>query len=100
MRNIFTIFVLSLCSAISLTAAETTLWEGDYNVSWELPDGDSHKEWKELGQADFAEFEVGQKLFFYLTSVQDAEYHAYKFDDWAWNALPGQAQARSPSPAT
>lgn len=92
MRKIITFVVLSLCSAISLNAEETTLWEGDYNVSWELPEGDSNREWKELGQADFADFEVGQVLYFYFTSVQSAGYHAYKFDDWSWNALPGQAQ--------
>ena len=92
MRKIFTLLALSLCSVISLHAEETTLWEGDYNVSWALPDGDPNKEWKELGQADFAAFEVGQVLFFYFTSVTEAEYHAYKFDNWSWEALPGQAQ--------
>ena len=92
MRKILTLLALSLCSAISLHAEETTLWEGDHNVSWALPDGDPNKEWKELGQADFAAFEVGQALFFYFQSVTDAEYHAYKFDNWSWEALPGHAQ--------
>ena len=96
MRKIITFVVLSFCSAIGLHAEETTLWEGDYNVSWDLPDGDAHKEWKELGQTDFAAFEVGQVLYFYFTSVEisdpEKNYHAYKFDDWSWEALPGQAQ--------
>jgi len=90
MKKLLTMLTLSICSFISLNAAETTLWEGDHNVSWELPEGDPNKEWKELGQADFASFEVGQQLYFYFQSVTDAEYHQYQFDNWSWELLPGQ----------
>lgn len=81
--------MLSILTVMNASAAEETLWEGDWNVSWNLPDGDEHKEWKGLGQADFASMEVGQKLYFYLTVVADADYHKYNFDNWSWAALPG-----------
>ena len=73
---------------MNASAAETILWEGDWNVSWDLSDGDEHREWKGLGQEDFAAMEVGQKLYFYLTVTNDS-YHKYNFDNWGWQALPG-----------
>ena len=89
MKQLFTLMMLSILTVMNASAAEETLWEGDWNVSWNLPDGDEHKEWKGLGQADFASMEVGQKLYFYLTVVADADYHKYNFDNWSWAALPG-----------
>ena len=89
MKKFFTLLMLSILTVMNVNAAETTLWEGDWEVNWDLPDGDEHREWKQLGQADFAEMEVGQKLYFYLTIVSGATYHKYNFDDWGWTALPG-----------
>ena len=91
MKKLFTLLMLSIFSVTTISAEESVLWEGDYNISWELPDGDEHKEWKGLGQADFAAFEAGQKLYFYFT-LCEANYHSYKFDNYGWEALPGQAQ--------
>ena len=91
MKKIFTLLMLGIFSVTTISAEENVLWEGDYNISWELPDGDEHKEWKGLGQDDFAAMEAGQKLNFYF-AICEAEYHAYKFDDWSWEALPGCAQ--------
>ena len=70
-------------------SAETDLWVGDWYVSWDLEDGDEHKEWKALGQEDFANMQVGQVLYFYFGYEKDAVYHQYRFDDWAWEILPG-----------
>ena len=81
--------MLGIMIAMNAFAAEETLWEGDSNVSWALPEGDENREWKGLGQADFAAMEVGQTLYFYLTVVADADYHKYNFDTWGWGALPG-----------
>ena len=95
MKRIFTIVALSVFTMMNLSAEEVTLWEGDYNVSWELPDGDAHKEWKELGQADFAAMEAGQKLYFYFNIADGAEYHKYNFDNWSWQALPGHENEKA-----
>lgn len=65
------------------------LWEGDYNVSWELPEGNANREWKELGQSDFAALPAGQIMYFYFNVDTTASYHKYNFDSWGWAALPG-----------
>lgn len=88
MKKIFTMVMLCIFTVMSAQADETTLWEGDYNVDWDLPEGNANREWKELGQADFAAFEEGQKLYFYFTIV-GTDYHKYNFDNWSWEALPG-----------
>ena len=92
MKKIFTFLVLSIMAITSAIAAETTLWEGSWYVSWELPDGDEHKEWKQLGQTDFASYAEGTTVCFYLEQAEGATYAQYKLDDWSWNLLPGQAQ--------
>ena len=92
MKKIFTFMVLSLMAMTSAIAAETVLWEGSWYVSWELPDGDEHKEWKQLGQTDFASYAEGTTVCFYLEQVEGATYAQYKLDDWSWNLLPGQVQ--------
>ena len=92
MKKIFTCLVLSFMALATALAAETVLWEGSWYVSWELPDGDEHKEWKQLGQADFASYAEGTTVCFYLEQVEGATYAQYKLDDWSWNLLPGQAQ--------
>ena len=91
MKKIFTFFALSIM-AMSVMAAETVLWEGSWYVSWELPDGDEHKEWKGLVQENFASYAEGTTVCFYLEQAEGATYAQYKLDDWSWNLLPGQAQ--------
>ena len=90
MKKIFTFFALSIM-AMSVMAAETVLWEGSWYVSWELPDGDEHKEWKGLVQENFASYAEGTTVCFYLEQVEGATYAQYKLEDWSWNLLPGQA---------
>ena len=92
MKKIFTFMVLSLMAMTSAIAAETLLWEGSWYVSWELPDGDEHKEWKGLVQENFASYAEGTTVCFYLEQAEGATYAQYKLDDWSWNLLPGQAQ--------
>ena len=92
MKKIFTFMVLSLMAMTSAIAAETVLWEGSWYVSWELPDGDEHKEWKGLVQENFASYAEGTTVCFYLEQAEGATYAQYKLDDWSWNLLPGQAQ--------
>ena len=92
MKKIFTFFALSIMAMTSAIAAETVLWEGSWYVSWELPDGDEHKEWKHLGQADFAAYEVGTTVCFYMEQAEGATYAKYKIDNWSWGLLPGQEE--------
>ena len=91
MKKIFTCLVLSFMALATAIAAETVLWEGSWYVSWELPDGDEHKEWKHLGQADFASYAEGTTVCFYLEQTPDATYAKYQIDNWSWVLLPGQA---------
>ena len=84
--------VLSLMDMTSAIAAETVLGEGSWYVSWELPDGDEHKEWKGLVQENFASYAEGTTVCFYLEKAESATYAQYKLDDWSWNLLPGQAE--------
>ena len=92
MKKIFTFMVLSLMAMTSAIAAEQVLWEGSWYVSWELPDGDEHKEWKGLVQENFASYAEGTTVCFYLEKAEGATYAQYKLDNWAWQLLPGQAQ--------
>ena len=89
MKKIFTFFALSIM-AMSVMAAETVLWEGSWYVSWDLPDGDDHKEWKHLGQTDFASYAEGTTVCFYLEQTADATYAKYELHNWSWALLPGQ----------
>ena len=91
MKKIFTCLVLSFMALATAIAAETVLWEGSWYVSWELPDGDEHKEWKQLGQTDFASYAEGTTVCFYLEQTLDATYAKYQIDNWSWVLLPGQA---------
>ena len=91
MKKIFTFLVLSIMAMTSAIAAEQVLWEGSWYVSWELPDGDEHKEWKQLGQTDFASYAEGTTVCFYLEQTLDATYAKYQIDNWSWVLLPGQA---------
>ena len=90
MKKIFTFFALSIMAMTSAIAAETVLWEGSWYVSWDLPDGDDHKEWKHLGQADFASYAEGSTVCFYLEQTADATYAKYELHNWSWALLPGQ----------
>ena len=89
MKKIFTFFALSIM-AMSVMAAETLLWEGSWYVSWDEPEGSEHREWKHLGQADFAAYEVGTTVCFYMEQAEGAEYAKYQIDKWDWTSLPGQ----------
>ena len=91
MKKIFTFMVLSIMAMTTIFAAETVLWEGSWYVSWDLPDGDEHKEWKHLGQENFASYAEGTTVCFYLEQAEGAEYAKYEIDKWNWDSLPGQA---------
>ncbi len=91
MKKIFTFMVLSLMAMTSAIAAETILWEGNWYVSWDLPEGDEHREWKHLGQENFASYEVGSTVCFYMEQAVGAEYAKYQIDNWSWVLLPGQS---------
>ena len=89
MKKIFTFMVLSIM-AMTVMAAEQVLWEGNWYVSWDLPEGDEHREWKHLGQENFASYEVGSTVCFYMEKAAGAEYAKYQIDNWSWVQLPGQ----------
>ena len=91
MKKIFTFLVLSIMAMTSAIAAETVLWEGSWYVSWDEPEGSEHREWKHLGQADFAAYEVGTTVCFYMEQAEGAEYAKYQIDNWSWVLLPGQS---------
>ena len=94
MKKIFTLLMLSIFAVMNVNAAEETLWEGDYNVDWDLPEGDANREWGgQEGQDVTAHFVSGVTINVYLTVVAGAEYHKCQFDDWDWTALPGLAPA-------
>ena len=90
MKKIFTFLVLSIMAITSAIAAETLLWEGSWYVSWDEPEGSEHREWKHLGQADFAAYEVGTTVCFYMEQAEGATYAKYQIDNWSWVLLPGQ----------
>ena len=90
MKKIFTFLVLSIMAMTSIFAAETVLWEGSWYVSWDVPEGSEHREWKHLGQADFAAYEVGTTVCFYMEQAEGATYAKYQIDNWSWVLLPGQ----------
>jgi hypothetical protein len=77
-------------TALFIIAAEKIIWTGDYLVSWELPDGNPNKEWREISQEEFAKFDIGHTLTFSLKYDETATYHQYQFDNWEWASLPGQ----------
>ena len=90
MKKIFTCLVLSFMALTTAIAAETVLWEGSWYVSWDEPEGSEHREWKHLGQADFAAYEVGTTVCFYMEQAEGATYAKYQIDNWSWVLLPGQ----------
>ena len=96
MKKIFTFLVLSIIAMTSAIAAETVLWEGSWYVSWEYAEDDAanaeHREWKQLGQVDFAAYEVGSTVCFYMEQAEGATYAKYKIDNWSWGLLPGQEE--------
>lgn len=95
MKKIFTFFALSIM-AMSVMAAETVLWEGSWYVSWEYAEDDAanaeHREWKQLGQEDFASYAEGTTVCFYMEQAEGAAYAKYKIDNWSWGLLPGQEE--------
>lgn len=96
MKKIFTFFALSIMAMTSAIAAETVLWEGSWYVSWEYAEDDAanveHREWKLLGQDDFASYAEGTTVCFYMEQAEGATYAKYKIDNWSWGLLPGQEE--------
>ncbi len=92
MKKIFTFLVLSIMAMTSAIAAETVLWEGSWYVSWDEPEGSEHREWKHLGQADFASYELGTTVCFYMEQAEGATYAAYRLENWSWVLLPGEKE--------
>ena len=90
MKKIFTFLLFSIMAMAAAIAAETVLWEGSWYVSWDEPEGSEHREWKHLGQADFASYEVGTTVCFYMEQAEGATYAKYQIDNWSWVLLPGQ----------
>ena len=90
MKKIFTFLLFSIMAMTGVIAAETVLWEGSWYVSWDEPEGSEHREWKHLGQADFAGYEVGTTVCFYMEQAAGATYAKYQIDNWSWVLLPGQ----------
>ncbi len=89
MKKLITLVMLSILTVINASAAETILWEGDYNVDWDLTPADNpNREWKGLIPADFAAMATGQKLYFYFAPAGE-DNHKYNFDNYSWSALPG-----------
>ena len=89
MKRIYSVLVLAIVALMSLSATERDLWTGSWSVSWDYPEGNEHREWKQLGQSDFAAMEAGTTLYFYFEIETEAAYHKYNFDNYAWTALPG-----------
>ena len=89
MKKIYSVLVLAFVALMSLSAAERDLWTGSWSVSWDYPEGDERREWKQLGQSDFEAMEAGSTLYFYFEIETEAAYHKYNFDNYAWTALPG-----------
>ena len=56
MKKIFTFLLFSIMAMAAAIAAETVLCDGSWYVSWDEPEGSEHREWKHLGQADFASY--------------------------------------------
>ena len=96
MKKIYSVLVLAFVALATLSAAERDLWTGKWSVSWDKPDGDEHREWKQLGQSDFAAMEAGSTLYFYFEVETEAAYHKYNFDNYAWKALPGHEAEHDP----
>ncbi|MBR4263264.1 MAG: hypothetical protein IKQ48_01670 [Paludibacteraceae bacterium] len=96
MKKIYSVLVLAFVALATLSAAERDLWTGKWSVSWDKPDGDEHREWKQLGQSDFAAMEAGSTLYFYFEVEAEATYHKYNFDNYAWKALPGHEAEHDP----
>ena len=96
MKKIFTFLVLSIMAMTSAIAAETVLWEGSWYVSWEYAEDDAtnaeHREWKHLGQENFASYAEGTTVCFYMEQAEGATYAKYKIDNWSWGLLPGQEE--------
>ena len=96
MKKIFTFLVLSIMAMTSAIAAETVLWEGSWYVSWDYAEDDAanaeHREWKLLGQEDFASYAEGTTVCFYMEQAEGVAYAKYKIDNWSWGLLPGQEE--------
>ena len=101
MRKIFTLMMLGIMIVMNASAAEETLWEGDFYVTWAQGADESHKEWggynedPTLNQDIAYHLVAGTKIKVYL-EVNDMKdgtevYHKCQFDNWDWEPLPGLA---------
>ena len=101
MKQLFTLMMLSILTVMNASAAEETLWEGDFYVTWADGNDESHKEWggynadPTLNQDIAYHLETGTRIKVYL-EVNDMQdngkvYHKCQFDNWDWEALPGLA---------
>lgn len=81
MKKFFTLLVLSFLAVTNVSAAEEVLWTGDVELSyggWQ-PDAQDPAF---LTQADFAAFEIGQRLHFYIVPNDETEGILCRFTDW------------------
>jgi hypothetical protein len=98
MKKICTMMMLSIMAVMGAEAEETTLWEGDWYVTWNGTGG--HNEWGAYNEVptlnqDITPYMVtGATINIYLkiNDMQDdsgSVYHKAQFDNWDWESLPG-----------
>ena len=81
MKKIFTLVMLSILTVMNASAAEETLWTGDHTLEY-APWQPDAQEPAFLTKDDFAAFEVGQRLHFYMTPENYVGGHLYRFSDY------------------
>ncbi len=85
MKKLITLVMLGIMTVLNVQAAEEVLWTGDVELSyggWQ-PDAQNPAF---LTQADFAAFEIGQKLHFYVIPNNVGEGILCRFTDWGRSA--------------
>ena len=105
MKKIFTLVMLSIFAVMNVNAEETTLWEGDWYVTWTISDNEPdasikmHKEWGAWNADEKLNMDVswamdnGVQINVYvkINDMKDGEnvYHKCQFDNYEWATLPG-----------
>ena len=85
MKKLITLVMLGIMTVLNVQAAEEVLWTGDVELSyggWQ-PDA---QEPAFLTQDDFAAFEIGQKLHFYVIPNNVGKGILCRFTDWERSA--------------
>lgn len=82
MKKIFTMMVLSIMAVMSAQAEETTLWEGSHALNWGTAWEPNNLDTPLLTKADFASYEIGQELYFYVTTPTNEDYRVVRFTKW------------------